>query len=144
MTDRAEIERLLQMTGRTLEGLPKHFSANARLNFVAKMEIGESIVDRILHQSDVIELLIGALKDALEKPMQKPLTLEELKTEPCDSYVWEERRTDLNIYFERTSALVLAFVCVNSKEDMYKYGSSVRAWKKMPTDEEREAAAWES
>lgn len=58
MTDRAEIERLLQMTGRTLES-------------VSKIEVGygsrrngktESIIK---HQSDVIELLIGALRDAL-------------------------------------------------------------------------------
>ena len=28
----------------------------------------------IIYQSDVIELLVGALRDALEKPMQKPLT----------------------------------------------------------------------
>lgn len=137
MTDRAEIERLLQMTGRTLES-------------VTKVEIGYGsrrngkTASIIKHQSDVIELLVGALRDALDKPMQKPMTLEELKTETCDSYVWEERKTDLNRYFERTSALVLAFMCVNSKEDMYKYGSSVRAWKRMPTDEEMEAAAWES
>lgn len=150
MTDRAGIERLLQMMGRTLEGLPELYddiAVKKRIREVAGSYrwAGTSalLASHSLHQSDVIELLVGALRDALEKPMQKPLTLEELKTEPCDSYVWEERRTNLNIYFERTSALVLAFMCVNSKEDMYKYGSSVRAWKKMPTDEEREAAAWE-
>lgn len=144
MTDRAEIERLLQMTGRTLEGLPDNYAPEKVASRLKGGKDGWTIGGFICHQSDVIELLVGALRDVLDKPMQKPLTLEELKTEPCDSYVWEERRTDLNIYFERTSALVLAFVCVNSKEDMYKYGSSVRAWKKMPTDEEREVAAWES
>lgn len=153
MTDRAEIERLLNQTGRTLEGLPTQDDYWYSDDYVDRNEEIGMMMYRsgfkrnepyILYQSDVIELLVGALRDALDKPMQKPLTLEELKTETTDSYVWEERRTDLNIYFERTSALVLAFMCVNSKEDMYKYGSSVRAWKKMPTDEEREAAAWES
>lgn len=144
VTDRAEIERLLQMTGRTLEGLPNSYSVqevdNRFKGIIGDWRFG----DFVLHQSDVIELLVGALRDALDKPMQKPMTLEELKAEPTDSCVWEERKTDINRYFERTNALVLAFMCVNSKEDMYKYGSSLRAWKRMPTDEEMEAAAWES
>ena len=55
MTDRAEIERLLHMTGRTLEELPAHM---------------------ILHQSAVIELLVGALRDALAK-VPKWISVEE-------------------------------------------------------------------
>lgn len=59
MTDRAEIERLLNQTGRTLEG-------------VTKVEIGYGsrrngkTASIIKHQSDVIELLVGALRDALD------------------------------------------------------------------------------
>ena len=66
MTDRAEIERLLNQTGRTLEGLPEFYpeeKAHALYcEVVGKKELWEN---RVLHQSDVIELLVGALRDAL-------------------------------------------------------------------------------
>ena len=78
MTDRAEIERLLQMTGRTLEGLPERHSDEER--FEAASRKGEWC-EIVCHQSDVIELLVGALRDALEKPMQKPLTYDERSDE---------------------------------------------------------------
>ena len=84
MTDRAEIERLLQMTGRTLEGLPDDYG-DEKLKVWRSFRDGKfghvksfEMANRILHQSDVIELLVGALRDALDKPIQKPLTLEEL------------------------------------------------------------------
>lgn len=68
MTDRAEIERLLNQTGRTLEGLPEFYpeeQAHALYcEVVGKKELWEN---RVLHQSDVIELLVGALRDALDK-----------------------------------------------------------------------------
>lgn len=64
MTDRAEIERLLQKTGRTLEGLPEEYPIET-VDKIACMTDWE-YSNRILHQSDVIELLIGALRDALE------------------------------------------------------------------------------
>lgn len=67
MTDRAEIERLLNQTGRTLEGLPEHYSAIDRIDCLTKMGLGESVSERILHQSDVIELLVGALRDSEPK-----------------------------------------------------------------------------
>lgn len=80
MTDRAEIERLLNQTGRTLEGLPKEYD----IEFVSGVEDeypGWYLKSNyILHQSDVIELLVGALRDALDKPMQKPLTKREFRT----------------------------------------------------------------
>lgn len=74
MTDRAEIERLLQMTGRTLEGLPEEHTMAERID--ATHRPGEWC-EIVLHQSDVIELLVGALRDALDKPMQKPLMMKE-------------------------------------------------------------------
>ena len=59
MTNRAEIERLLNQTGRTLEGLPKvEIGYGSRTN-------GKTM-SIIKHQTDVIELLVGALRDALE------------------------------------------------------------------------------
>ena len=67
MTDRAEIERLLNQTGRSLEGLPVEYSPADRIDCILGLGIGGSCADRILHQSDVIELLIGALRDALAK-----------------------------------------------------------------------------
>lgn len=68
MTERKEIERLLQMTGRTLEDLPKAYPldkciATGRRKDVMPEELGSFI----LHQSDVIEQLISALRDALEE-----------------------------------------------------------------------------
>lgn len=66
MTNRTEIERLLNQTGRTLEGLPKEYPGDrcrevGRAHGLTPAVAGNSI----LHQSDVIELLVGALRDAL-------------------------------------------------------------------------------
>lgn len=88
MTSREEIERLLNQTGRTLEGLPERYDI-VRWNRAANMP--GAPLDIICHQSDVIELLVGALRDALDKPMQKPLTLEEVGTLGLAD-IWEERR----------------------------------------------------
>ena len=63
MTSREEIERLLNQTGRTLEGLPRKHSEEERTNALSTfVPWGEAIC----HQSDVIELLVSALRDALE------------------------------------------------------------------------------
>lgn len=65
MTERTEIERLLQKTGRTLEGLPEFYPEDQQQKLyrevIEKRELWEN---RVLHQSDVIELLIGALRDS--------------------------------------------------------------------------------
>ncbi len=75
MTDRAEIERLLNQTGRTLEGLPTeegYLSADdcaERYRSIGIAMQGSRFrfnVPFMIHQSDVIELLVGALRDALE------------------------------------------------------------------------------
>jgi hypothetical protein len=142
MTNREEIERMLNQTGRTLEGLPEEYPIET-VDKIACMTDWE-YSNRILHQSDVIELLVGALRDALDKPMQKPLTLEELAITTAGDEVWEERKIGNSIHFSRTSALVLACMCYQCDDDYYKYGKTVRAWNKLPTDKEREAAAWES
>ena len=67
MTGREEIERLLNQTGRTLEGLPKEYPSDrcravGRAHGLTPAVAGNSL----LHQSDVIELLVAALRDALE------------------------------------------------------------------------------
>lgn len=84
MTERAEIERLLNATGRMLEGLPERYDKNIVHNRIREITGGWGLYrgmpelgEHILHQSDVIELLVGALRDALDKPIQKPLTLTE-------------------------------------------------------------------
>ena len=65
MTERTEIERLLQKTGRTLEELPEFYPEDQQQKLyrevIEKQELWEN---RVLHQSDVIELLIGALQDS--------------------------------------------------------------------------------
>ena len=66
MTDRAEIERLLNQTGRTLEKLPAIYSKTEAVAAVAVA--GETILqigNLLLHRASMIELLVGALRDAL-------------------------------------------------------------------------------
>jgi hypothetical protein len=145
MTDRSEIERLLNKTGRTLEGLPDEYPIET-VDRIACMTDWE-YSNRILHQSDVIELLVGALRDALDKQMQKPLTLEELGNMPNGSVVWEEVRLGRKSTFSMSSAYVIALMSSDADdeyEELFRYGHKRRAWKTLPTDEEREAAAWES
>ena len=140
MTDRAEIERLLNMTGRTLEVIPKRHSVEEWDKWVRTPGIS---LEQLCHQSDVIELLVGALRDALDKPMQKPLTLEDLAITRTGDEVWEEQKIGNSIHLFRTTALVLAYMCYQCDDDFNKYGRQVRAWKKLPTQEEMEAATWE-
>ena len=71
MTDRVEIERLLNMTGRTLEGLPENYEPEEAMKASKRgKERGWTLGEVILHQSDVIELLVGALRDALPSENQ--------------------------------------------------------------------------
>lgn len=149
MTNRAEIERLLQMTGRTLKGLPETYSSAERAKRFPEIVGNKPFGDVTLHQSDVIELLVGALRDALDKPMQKPMTLQELRELGRDdnAFVWEERRNPDN--FVKTLAGALSIMCLDARRDpdmafAYTYNVSVRAWRTLPTDEERMAAAWEN
>lgn len=68
MTSREEIERLLGQTGRTLEGLPKLYSspeAEAAITVAGDTRI--QIGNMLLHQNNVIFLLVDALRDALAK-----------------------------------------------------------------------------
>ena len=155
MTDRAEIERLLNMTGRTLEGLPNSYSMqevdNRFKGIIGDWRFG----DFVLHQSDVIELLVGSLRDALDKPKNRPFTKEEIEDSvyviPC---VNEEKKFGLmksdilkcsqidkryNGMYEALTSIV-----IRSKYDIKDYGKTWRCWASRPTDEERSAAAWES
>ena len=148
MTDRAEIERLLNQTGRTLEGLPERYDI-VRWNRAANMP--GAPLDIICHQSDVIELLVGALRDALDKPMQKPLTLEEFRTLMSadeDTAVYCEAKGDNHAYatilFDGNSVDREGWLADDDDLVWHSYGSEWRCWASRPTDEEREAAAWES
>jgi hypothetical protein len=169
MNNCAEIERLLQMTGRTLEGLPKLYSspeAEAAITVVGDTRIQTG--NMLLHQSDVIVLLVGALRDALDKPMQKPLTLEEAwekSKQVCDNVVWlefkEENKSYLDVipalisntapwpFGEKNLPTIRYFRFLLWPKDIIevnkeKYGKKHRCWASRPTDEEREAAAWEN
>lgn len=170
MTDRAEIERLLNQTGRTLEGLPSSYTMQEierRFNGIVG---GWTLGDCLLHQSDVIELLVGALRDALDKPMQKPLTLEELgqyEDKPVFVEVgfrkpnWDRPKiTHKKWYLLRwfgkgaeqyRNYIDFVTTCIPDNDGCYherfrrtQYGKSWRCWASKPTDEEREAAAWGS
>lgn len=156
MTDRAEIERLLNQTGRTLEGLPEFYSDEQTLEVYDNMIKGRGLWENtVLHQSDVIELLVGALRDALEKPKNRPLTkhevAESIQVVPC---VIEEKKFGLtyadilqcsaydNKYYGMYKALTSA--AGRTKYDIANYGKTWRCWASRPTDEEREATVWES
>ena len=151
MTGREEIEHLLNRTGRTLEGLPEEHGAAEVIDCITSINAGQGayrratvFAQRILHQSDVIELLVAALRDSLDKAIQKPLTLTEANSyqDPmwiefkvfkeasgwrdglCDALNWAHRvYRDLN----------------REAEFMVHY----RLWRHRPTDEERAAAKWE-
>ena len=89
MTDRAEIERLLNQTGRTLKGLPTQDGYIDREDYGDRFDDVMSEMEAtgfihipafMIHRSDVIELLVGALRDALDKPKQKR---QSVKFVPC-------------------------------------------------------------
>lgn len=177
MTDRSEIERLLNATGRTLEGLPERYDKNVVHNRIREITGGWGLYrgmpelgEHILHQSDVIELLVGALRDALEKPMQKPLTLEELsRYEDKPVFVevgfrkpnWDKPKITHSKWYllrwfgkgaeQYRNHIDFVTSCVPDNDGCYcesfrrtQYGRTWRAWASRPTDEERSAAAWES
>ena len=150
MTDRAEIERLLSQTGRTLEGLPETYSSAERAKRFPEVVGNKPFGDVALYQSDVIELLVGALRDALDKPMQKPLTYDEVIA--SENPVWAESSIAgvLDDWFYPFAAndkeMELLTYGVNEgwiKSKML-YNKTWRCWATRPTDEERSAAAWES
>ena len=94
MTDRSEIERLLNATGRTLEVLPEHYSigecvdAIRRIPFKSSSEMPVEAGNVICHQSDVIELLIGALRQSLvEAAKPKWISVKERLPEADGMYV---------------------------------------------------------
>lgn len=141
MTDRAEIERLLNQTGRTLEGLPDTYDPEFVARSLKGGRCGWTIGGLICHQSDVIELLVGALRDALDKPMQKPLTHEKAARilEMGDPVFCEERNELLG-----KDHWIKPFGVNDGYLDKLLYGEAWRCWASRPTDEEREAAAWEN
>ena len=153
MTDRAEIERLLNQTGRTLEGVPERYGQAERENAFKRHRTGDYVADRILHQSDVIELLVGALRDALEKPMQKPMqkTLKLEDVQLGDNVFIEfcnEEDVERVLIVPSFAPNVMGYArdgwSSRFAVDRLSYGKFWRMWKNRPTDEEREAAAWDT
>lgn len=158
MTDRAEIERLLNQTGRTLEGLPTQDEYWYSDDYVDRNEEIGMMMYRsgfkrnepyIMHQSDVIELLIGALRDALDKPMQEPLTYDEVIA--SEDPVWAESSIAgvLDDWFypfagdDKEVELLTYGVNEGWIKSKTLYNKTWRCWLRKPTDEERKAAPWE-
>lgn len=156
MTDRSEIERMLNQTGRTLEELPAIYSScEAAAAIAVAGETRLQIGNMLLHQNNVIELLVGALRDALDKPKNRPITkqeiLESIQVIPC---VIEEKKFGLTYadilqcsqwdkkYYGMYNAITSAVGI--KKYEIDDYGKTWRCWAIRPTDEEREVAAWES
>ena len=80
MTDRAEIERLLNQTVRTLEELPPQYSAG--MVKAACERVGRTVNEignMLLHQSDVIELLVSALRDSLDTQKEQSERIDVLR-----------------------------------------------------------------
>ena len=102
-TDRAEIERLLNQTGRTLEGLPKCYAspeAEAALTVAGGSRYHAGSM--LLYQSDVIELLVGALRDALDKQPKWISVKERLPETPGHYLCWlafAERPTPMHVSY---------------------------------------------
>lgn len=155
MTDRAEIERLLNQTGRTLEELPSSYTMQEIERRFSGIVGGWTLGSCLLHQSDVIELLVDALRDALDKPMQKPMTLEDVKNAGVvfvEYQYTKELRTafvvksannrDFNVIAAKGTSTLRD--CTLTQMSNPLFGKIWRAWATRPTDEEREAAAWET
>ena len=154
MTDRAEIERLLNQTGRTLEGLPRKYGFGRLVQIDQAYPKLTSKANHIAHQSDVIELLVAALRDALDHPKNRLITkqeiLESIQVIPC---VIEEKKFGLTYadilrcsqwdkkYYGMYNAITS--VVGIQKYEIDDYGKTWRCWASRPTDEERSAAAWE-
>jgi hypothetical protein len=100
MTDRAEIERLLNQTGRTLEGLPEFYPEEEQEAIFKKVAREHSRLweNVVLHQSDVIELLVGALRDALGKvpKNEKKATMEEKNNALKKAHIILEKLSEFN------------------------------------------------
>ena len=85
MTDHDEIEHLLNQTGRTLEVLPLDYETGFYTERIEPHRDGGgfaneySMAYEILHQSDVIELLVGALRDALDKQKEQSERIDVLR-----------------------------------------------------------------
>lgn len=64
--NREEIEYMLNQTGRTLKGLPEFYPEDQQEKLYREItEKRELWENRVLHQSNVIELLVDALRDTL-------------------------------------------------------------------------------
>lgn len=113
-----------------------------------------------------------ALKAALKRPLQKPLTLEEFCDRLCSPVWFESHGTYMGkkgwwmipqkfikidglmaygakyaqAYPKRDEKVLIRFVCEQSSQSselgLDAYGSVWRAWATKPTDEERAEAKW--
>lgn len=110
---------------------------------------GTMILTPQAHGSVRKEVERAAYLEALRRPLQKPLTLEELKAliYPCDEVVTfceskDSDRTYANIWIGDS---VIDFASIEQKINVHfgSYGKTWRAWATRPTDEERAAAPWE-
>lgn len=93
----------------------------------------------------MIELLIGALRDALDKPMQKPLTLTEANSYQEQLWIEFKNFKDASGWREGLcDALNWAHRVYKDFKREAVFMEDYRLWRHRPTDEEREAAKWEN
>lgn len=74
--------------------------------------------------------------------MQKPMTLEELKALPAGVIVWTERMNAGFTTLNQAYGFIVALVYGGDRKKK-KYGKDIRAWRRLPTEEELAAAEWE-
>lgn len=86
---------------------------------------------------------------ATKRPLQKPLTLEELTALPevvyleCTFFLRIFAVLPRSISYGSSPTINLQMVDVCEKFRIDKYGKTWRCWASHPTDEERAAVAWE-
>ena len=114
------------------------------------VELGDS-------EGEAIERAYAA---AMRRPLQKPLTIEEIRSLPCPfdlnvpPFFWIETRDYIHFCVSQWfSFSSLIEICKLEKPGeiyayphplrQYKYGVDFRAWWKRPTDEECAAAEWD-
>lgn len=106
--------------------------------------------------ADMIEQLSEELERLKEKPLQKPLTLEEAceSKEPCvyleqkdgslfAAWAKAYEKTMLYLYSKREDVCAISTFAKHELFEKQKYNKTWRCWATKPTDEERKAAKWD-
>lgn len=114
------------------------------------MRTGTTIKAPQAHKSSMEAAIIAAYKEAMARPLQKPLTLQDLHAlidAGEEAVVYCEATDDPEVYgniFYNGKSIDRHAESVDVRLLVYEnYGKTWRAWAARPTREERAAALWE-